>query len=240
MRNSRGWKEKYEILEADYNKIFAEKMELEYRSNILEKNYSHEKEQGEEILKLHENARRLKHDMKNHLMVMTAYLNENQIEEAKKYLSQILDKLNNMYTYIETGNTLMSHILNAKLEEAHKRRIYIKANIENLSFSKVSSVDFASILTNLLDNAIEGVKGENPTISVEIARKRGYEIILIKNTIAVSVLERNPILKFTKEKKELHGCGTAQIKLLTEKYGGLCDFYEEEGMFCACVMIPYD
>jgi hypothetical protein len=50
---------------------------------------------------------------------MAAYLQENQIEEARSYLSQILDKLNNIYTYIETGNTLMSHILNAKLEEAH-------------------------------------------------------------------------------------------------------------------------
>lgn len=240
MKTCRKRNEEKNLLEAKYDTLFAAKMELEYRCKALEYDYTHEKEQAEEILKLHENARRLKHDMKNHLMVLAAYLQENQIDEARNYLSQILDKLNNMYTYIETGNTLMSHILNAKLEEAHNKGIHVKAKIENLSFSKMNSVDFASVLTNLLDNAVEGVSGTERSIYVEVAKKRGYEIILIKNTISESILKSNPKLQSNKEASDLHGYGVGQINNLTKKYDGLCDFYEEEGLFCACVMFPYE
>lgn len=228
-----------ELLEAKYDALLAEKMDLEYKCKALESDFAHEKEQGEEILKLHERARRLKHDMKNHVMVIAAYLQENQIDEARNYLSQILDELNSMYTYIETGNTLMNHILNVKLEEAHNKGIHVKAMIENLSFSRMNSVDFASVLTNLLDNAVEGVNGIEPIIYVEVSKKRGYERLLIKNTILKSVLESNPNLKSTKGLSDMHGYGTGQIRFITDKYEGLYDFYEEDGMFCACVMIPY-
>lgn len=233
-------KDEYEQLEAKYDALLVDKMELEYKCKTLENDYIHEKEQGDEILKLHEKARRLKHDMKNHVMVIAAFLQENQAEEARDYLSGILDQLNSMYTYIETGNTLMSHILNVKLEEAHNKGIHVKAKIENLSFKVMDSVDFTSVFTNLLDNALEGVNGTEPLIYVEVSKKRGYETILIKNSINESVLVSNPDLKSTKEKNEMHGYGTVQIKLLTDKYDGLYDFYEEDGMFCACIMIPYE
>lgn len=239
MKKLRKWKDEYESLEAKYDALFAEKMEIEYKKLAIEKAYTHDKEQGEEILKLHESARRLKHDMKNHMMVLATYLQENQVVEAKNYLSQILDRLNCMYTYIETGNTLMSHILNAKLEEAHNKGIQVKAMIENLSFSRMNSVDFASVLTNLLDNALEGVNGTDSMIYVEVSRKRGYEMILVKNTILESVLGLNPDLKSSKELSGTHGYGIGQIRALTDKYDGLCDFYEEESVFCACAMIPY-
>lgn len=239
MKKLRKWKDEYDLLEVKYDALFAEKMEVEYKKIALEEAYTHEKEQGEEILKLHESARRLKHDMKNHMLVLATYLQEKQVEEAKNYLSQILDKLNSMYTYIETGNTLMSHILNAKLEEAHSKGIQVKAKIENLSFSRMNSVDFASVLTNLLDNALEGVSGIDSIIYVEVSKKRGYEVILVKNSISESVLSSNPDLKSTKGLCDTHGYGIGQIRFVTDKYDGLCDFYEEEGMFCACAMIPY-
>ena len=63
-------------------------------------------------------------------------------------------------------------------------------------------------------------------------------MILVKNKIARSVLEDNPDLLSDKEEKSQHGLGVKQIKALTEKYDGLCDFYEQDQYFCACVFIP--
>ena len=99
----------------------------------------------------------------------------------------------------------------------------------------MESLDFSALLSNLLDNAIEA----NPTeISVVISQRRGYETILVKNTISKSVLTENPDLKTTKSDGTSHGMGIPQIKAITEKYGGMCDFYEEDGYFCACAFIP--
>lgn len=237
-----GRKKQLEELERKYDNLLAEKLELEYQCGRMEKEYVHEKAQKDEVLRLHEKARRLKHDMKNHVMVVTAFLQKNQVEKAKEYLSRMLDKLNGMYSYIETGNSLLSHILNQKLEYAHEQGILVKAQIENLGFAKMESVDFVSLLTNLLDNAIESAGeqlGEKrPEIHIQIERKRGYETILVKNTITASVLQNNPELKSTKEDEAAHGYGILQIRQIAEKYGGLHRFYEEEGMFCAAVMVP--
>lgn len=227
------------LLQQKYQRVCAEKMELEYQLQCYEDNRLYEKEQGEEILRLHEAARKLKHDMKNHIMVIASYLQENNLEEAKRYLSKILDKLNRMYSYIETGNSLMSHIINAKFELANQKGIEVKANIENLSFEQMESVDFSVVLSSLLDNAIEAqVDCMMPQIEVEITRKRGYNTILVKNRIKESVLETNPNLRTTKIDKDEHGYGISEIREIVSKYSGLCDFYEEEKLFCACVMIP--
>lgn len=223
------------------DELLAEKMELEYQYQELESSYRHEREQREEILRLHENTRRLKHDMKNHIMVVTSYLQENEVDEAKRYLSHVLDELNGIYTYVETGNSVMNYVLNWKLETAYARGLRVKAEIENLAFEKLESVDFVSLLSNLLDNAIEGAAlhggDAEPEIFVRVAARRGYETIQVKNRIVRSVLEENPLLQSGKT-GEGHGYGVGQIRHIVEKYGGECQFYEEKEMFCAVAMIP--
>lgn len=239
MKKRRDREKELVMLQLKYQIVCAEKMELEYQLQCYEDNRIYEKKQGEEILRLHEAARKLKHDMKNHVMVIATYLQENNLEEAKRYLSKILDKLNRMYSYIATGNSLLSHIINAKFEMANQKGIEVKANIENLSFEQMESVDFSVVLSNLLDNAMEVETGFiKPRIEVEITRKRGYYTILVKNRIKESVLEANPNLRTTKLDKDEHGYGVNQIREIVSKYSGLCDFYEEEKLFCACVMIP--
>ena len=127
---------------------------------------------------MHHIIRHLKHDMKNHLLVIGSYLNSEDYEEAKEYTSQILDKLNAVHSYIETGNSLLNHIVNQKLETAREKGILVKAEIENLSFANMKSMDFSAMLSNLLDNAIEASEKETdvrPEINVSIFQKRGYE-----------------------------------------------------------------
>ena len=47
--------------------------------------------------------------------------------------------------------------------------------------------------------------------------------------ILTHVLDMNPELKTIKNEKEEHGRGIPKIKSIVEKYGGMCDFYEEDG-----------
>lgn len=235
MRKYKDLEQEYAALSEKYSRALSEKSELEYELKELKSTAESIRKQDDEIHTLHENVRRIKHDMKNHLMVIASYLNGSDYDNAKAYTSQILDKLNAAHSYIETGNSLLNHILNEKLNKARENGVSVKAEIENLSFGRMESLDFSALLSNLLDNAIEA----NPTeISVVISQRRGYETIFVKNTINKSVLAENPDLKTTKSDGTSHGMGIPQIKAITEKYGGMCDFYEEDGYFCACAFIP--
>lgn len=235
----KNYREELAELDEKYNMLLGERAELSYELSEVKAALSRMQEQEEEVRALHENVRRLKHDMKNHMMVIASYLNGNEYEEAKQYTSMILDKLNGMQSYIETGNSLLSHILNEKLNYARSRGISVKAEIANVAFAKMESLDFSALLSNILDNAIEACSMEvEKQIYVRISEKKGYDTIVVKNSIGKSVLKENPSLISTKREEENHGMGTGQIKAIVEKYGGLCDFYEEDSWFCVAAFIP--
>lgn len=229
----------YEELGAKYQEVFARKAELEYQLTELKEETEYMRKQDAEIKSLHQNVRQLKHDMKNHFMVIASYLNEENYGMAKEYISQMLGKLNAMHSYVETGNSLLNHILNEKLEYAKKQGISVKAEIENLAFENLKSIDFSALLSNMLDNAIEASVSEiHPEVQITIKQSRGYETIYVKNRIAKSVLEQNPELSTSKEDNTGHGFGVSKIKRIVETCGGMYDFYEEEGYFCVNVFIP--
>lgn len=229
-----------EEFEKKYFDVLSENMELKLELEVIKKEYDKEKDMIQEIKALNKKTRTLKHDMKNHIIVITSYLNDGQYEEAKNYLSKISDNLNKMYTYIETGNSLLNYIINTKLQFAKENGIDVKAEIENLSFDQIGSVDFSALLNNLLDNAIEASLNSNyKEIVVNILRKRGYDTILVKNKIDQSVLKDNTSLISTKKNKEEHGYGLKHIKLLVDKYEGMIDIYEEDNFFCVYVVYPY-
>ena len=227
--------QEHNALTEKYSRLLSEKSQLESELAQLKASAEHIRKQDDVIRTLHENVRRIKHDMKNHLMVIASYLNGDDYDNAKAYTSQILDKLNSVHSYIETGNSLLNHILNEKLNKAREKGVSVKAEIENLSFKRMESLDFSALLSNILDNAIEA---ESSEIIIIISKRRDYEAILVKNKISRSVLDDNPGLKTTKTDKKSHGMGVVQIRAITEKYGGMCDFYEEDGYFCACAFIP--
>lgn len=230
--------EKYNRLEEEYKNSLRKQQELvtelaqyRYEGRDMEKSKN-------EMNQLHENARRLKHDMKNHLMVIASFLNSGEIEEARQYTSQILDKLNLEYSYIETGNTLLNYIVNQKLSYAKQQGIYVKAEIENLRFEQIESIDFAAILGNLLDNAMEAaVESDKKYVELTIRKVRGYDVIKVCNSINNSVLEKNPNLITTKQETASHGIGVKHVREIVEKYQGMLDIYEEDKRFIVSVML---
>ena len=256
----------YDELLAKYDKLFSDYSELKFELGEMKVNADNIEKQDEEIRKLHESMRSIKHDMKNHLMVTLSYLNDGNDAAAREYVSQIISKLNSIHSYIETGNSLLNHILNEKFSLARNKGIDVKAEVENLSFEKMESMDFSALLSNMLDNAIEacvvegsvsaGVASDNALdvnvaddvdenldgrkleMKIKIAQAKGYETIVVKNRIAESVLEKNPELKTTKSEKNEHGRGVPQIKAIVEKYEGMCDFFEEDEFFTVCAFIP--
>ncbi len=241
MRKAQQLKENYEELNQKYIQVYGKLQEAEYQLKQLQEEVSQHMQQEEEVRSLHQNVRQLKHDMKNHLMVIASYLNEENLEQAKQYTSEILGKLNAMHSYIETGNTLLNHIINEKLAYARTRQISVKAEIENLQFKVLPSIDFSALLSNLLDNAIEALikeEADKRELHVTIVKCRGYETICVKNRVSNSVLKQNPLLTSTKEEKETHGLGVLKMKEIVSQCGGMYDIYEEENLFCVKVFIP--
>lgn len=228
---------KYEEQDKLLTRYLADNLDMEKRLSDIRDDYDKQQEMAEEIRRIQQQIGLLKHDMKNHTLVILSYLEENKTEEARQYAGEILDKLNRMYTYVNVGNSLLSYIINSKLSMAKEQGIEIKAEIENLSFSYMDSVDFSSLLNNMLDNAVNGaLESEGKKLEVNIVSEKGFDVITVKNSIDGSVLKDNPELTTSKEEPG-HGYGMKQMKAVTEKYEGNIDIYEKDGMFVVRVML---
>ena len=240
-------KKEIEDLEKRLLELSAQNKDLKYELDSYKWQMEEITRQEEEIRQLHQNTRKLKHDMRNHLMVMASYMNSGDYENARKYVSEILDKLNAVRSYVETGNPLLNHILNDKLEICRQEGIDVKADIGKASFETMKGIDFSAVFSNAFDNAIEAArKEERKEIVISVYEKKGYDVISVKNRISESVLEKNPELSSTKNiggggvaaDGEKHGFGVNQIKEIVESYDGMTDFYEEDGFFIVNMFIP--
>lgn len=230
-------KKKYEEQDKMLTKYIADNLDMEKKLLDIQHDYEKQQDMSEEIRRIQNQIRALKHDMKNHTLVILSYLEEKRTEEAKSYAGEILDKLNKMYTYVNVGNALLNYIINNKLSKAKEQGIEIKAEIENLAFVYMDSVDFSALLNNLLDNAIHGALDSNSKkLEVQISTQKGFDIIMVKNSIDESVIEKNP--EFVSTKKEPgHGYGMKQIRSIVEKYNGDIDIYEKNNMFIVSIML---
>ena len=96
-----------------------------------------------------------------------------------------------------------------------------------------------ALFFNMLDNAIEGLSGQNEKV-IELAFSNigVYWNVICKNPVLDSVLTENPDLKTTKNDKQAHGYGVKSMKQIVSSMNGMIEFYESDGCFCCHVALP--
>nr|WP_289767217.1 Spo0B domain-containing protein [uncultured Acetatifactor sp.] len=77
--------------------------------------------QYEEVKEIYLNMRGWRHDYHNHLQVMKAQIAAGQMEEMKGYLDELEQSLEDVDTFVKSGNLMADAILNSKLSLAEKR-----------------------------------------------------------------------------------------------------------------------
>lgn len=198
----------------------------EYRINYAE----NVKEQYEEI-------RRIRHDMKQNLAVISALYREHKYDEASKFAGRVSDNLEKIEMVVDVNNDFINAILNSKLTIASEYGIRVMCTSSN-NIDGIDDIDLCNLLGNILDNAIEAAKCcKNGYIEVSIRSDENKVLVIVSNTISESVIKRNNELKSTKKNTQRHGYGVKTIRSIAEKYNGSAKFYEEGELFYCQVMM---
>lgn len=169
-----------------------------------------------------------RHDFINHVQVMFSMLNSNQVEDALKYMSNLLDEIQEVNEVIKTKNPALSALLNTKLAVAERHNIAFSTNIEApIEGLNIKSLDLVKILGNLLDNAFEAVLDrpvEQRVVKLSIKNYGSmmvFEVFNPRPVIPFEHLERIFEGGFSTKKDEGHsGLGLAVVKEIVEKYNG--------------------
>ena len=175
------------------------------------------------------------HDYKHNIANLVTLADNNNLDGIKAYLQSENKLLNKKLFYYKTGNDTVDTILNIKQRTAENKEIAFIINAEIPDKCPVSSAHFASILGNLLDNAIEAsIDEQSPFIEVKIKPVKSYLMIVISNKCTRS----NVKLETTKSHKQLHGIGINSVKQTVKEYKGTFVIDHTDGIFNAEIIIP--
>src|SRR5699024_6140784 len=101
-----------------------------------------------EVETVYRQLRGIKHDYRNHLQGMSAFIETNQLDELQDYIHQLNNELNQVDTIIRTGNTMIDALVNTKLTIAHESGVELHATAIAPEKLPIESVDLAIILGN--------------------------------------------------------------------------------------------
>lgn len=210
---------------------------LEYE--LMKEKEKYSKESMEIIKRSNEELREFKHDLKNYLLPLQEAMETMPQSEMAKVWEKINQKIEDVQTLIQTGNSYVDSMINTKITLARSEKVDVKCTI----LSKMEGIDdleFCSVFGNLMDNAIEAEwkVTEKKEIIIFVEEKMGYLRLEIQNKIEKSVLNENSSLNTTKKDTSSHGIGHKSVKRTMQKVGGALKYYETGDLFCAEAVFP--
>lgn len=223
--------------------VFMGKMnranQKEMEKQKLQTQLSHQQNEIEQLEHQYKEISVLRHDHKSQLYCLRTLIDQNDFEEAKKYLEKFIGSHSNtVMIHIHCSSSVLNAVINEKFSKAEKYGIITTCKILT-KIPEYLEYDLSIMLSNLLDNAIEACAENTVTshIILIISEAAGYYRIVVKNTIQDSVLKKNRNLKTNKKNKELHGWGLKSVENITQKHTGSLDIYEKNGMFVASALL---
>lgn len=180
---------------------------------------------------------KFRHDINKHLNCMYILFDKGKYDELRKYFDKIGAELNELRPQIQTGNDLVSAILNDIADKYSS----VKYEIEGKLLNEISmcSMDLCTIFYNLFENAFAAAD-ESDKKSVKVSFKYiGCNLFCrIENSTSHNVTVSNNRLVTEKEDKENHGIGTRNVADCIEKNGGTIEFSCDNNLFLAEVVFP--
>ncbi len=211
---------------------------LQASHDSIEEKLSVQKQNSDKLQKI-------RHDMRNHLINTKILLENNDIDNANSLLNDIIGQTDNININISqsTGNNIIDTIIAFKATVCENKNIPFEYMLDILPEIKIDYADISSVISNLIDNAIEATeKTDNPYILLKIITHGSYVDIFVKNTYdgIINTTEQQGALATTKSETFFHGYGTKIIKEIADKYDGNYSWKESDDFFMTNVLLKYN
>ena len=209
--------------------------------NMTEVAKKRETEQQNELLLLQiekENLqisadRMAKHDRRHHNLVLLELANNNDIENLKEYLKNLVDDDTDNFSEISyCKNPTINTVLSVYEKKAKEAGIMVKISVRAGLDIPISPKDIVVVIANLFENAINAskkLKSNEKPIDVDIREKETRLLIKIEN----------PCKNNVKFDETDYGIGISSVIATAEKYEGMYDFAVEGGMFISKVCLNF-
>ena len=188
----------------------------------------------------HRQSERLQHDIKNHIVALTALSRNKEWEKIDKYLESMgdiaLDTGGDM-----TGNKVVDALLYQKKKQAEEAGIRWECDVQIPRECRINEFDLCVLFGNVLDNALEAcgrMQGDECRfINIQAKTVKKCFLVEVKNSM-------DKAEKFTggftnKGDSQEHGIGLLNVSDVVHGYDGALNAEAENGIFLISVLIPF-
>lgn len=165
-----------------------------------------------------EQIRKMRHDLKHHLALLSALLEENDLDSAKAYIKELSGEL--PQTSLDGKNRLTKSFLRKYVQLCRGRGITLVSDIRYDEDALTDKTRLGLILGNALQNAyeaaLEAPEGELRQLKIEGCTVQDTLLLVVENGYGGHL---NPDYRTTKS-GVLHGYGLPGIRKVAESAGG--------------------
>lgn len=214
----------------EQNRLYAQQLELC-------------SQQAKERENLYLEIRRIRHDLKKHLSGLLGMVQTRQINDAEKYILQLLDVGvgDRPEEVSHSGNIIVDSLINNTYALAQKDNIHFNINVLVPATIPFENGHLAVILGNLMENALEACKelpAEQRFISLNISYVKEVFQINIKNSYQKK-RKKDIIGHYLTNKNDsiYHGLGLSSINHAIANYQGQMEIIDENNEFQVTVVM---
>lgn len=202
-----------------------ERYKLSTQTQLLTQQINYQVENYQQLIQSQQEIRKIKHDMKVHLICLNESARRSNCTEIEAYLTPLLIALNETSEVVSSGNMVIDALLNHFHSLCKSKSIKITIEVPSLQIKSITHTDLCIVLGNAMTNAIEAceqLKDEKMRfINVRIFINKSYLIIDIFNSRKEETVSLNKnIFPTSKQNKICHGFGLQNMQEVISRYDG--------------------
>lgn len=200
---------------------FASATRLSQENGLMQQQMRLQEAHYQESLIEQQETRRLWHDMNNHIMCLQQMQRDRNFEHFDEYIQDLNESLERSHAVCNTNIPVVDTIVGLKYRYAKSCgiKISVKAMLSNIG--NIAQMDLCTIISNILDNAIEECqRHDDGKIQFSIFERGNYLVISCTNPIGESSKKKSSLLVSEKNNPKMHGIGLRNVEATANKYNG--------------------
>lgn len=185
-----------------------------------------------------EDARRARHDVRHHMVVMADYLDSENYDALKEYFEHYRESVPEYGTIQFCPHRTINSILLYFAHQAREHGIDFQVQLSVPEQLPISDTDISIILGNLLENAVDACKESTDKKQIIIHGKADDHTVFftIDNT-CTSIVKKNIKGRFLSTKEKGAGIGIESVKNIVKRYNGVFTAEKKDNMFYVSFML---
>lgn len=192
--------------------------------------------QYRQIMENMESSRRMRHDLRHHLLTLQGFLKSGDVKQAEQYLSQTIE-LSEDYEIVKLcGNAVINLLVSYYQALAKEQGVQFSTRIAIPDDIPILDADLSVVIGNLLENALFSAGQEQGAfIRFNMISSGKMLAVTVDNSFNGIVLMSGE--KYLSTKKNHIGYGLESVEAIAEKYSGGVEFTHEGKVFHSSVMM---